>query len=140
MATLTASLAQSTVTPAMVHTGNTLSGRYSGAFSTSGSGILLLAKIPAYAKTAQLVFSMQDEQTTMVANFGIRSGVSTSADVSAFYASATGPNVTRVSKVFDCVANRDETLNESFKYVVATLATGTKAASAVIEYSINLTY
>lgn len=137
MSTLTASLALPTYTPPVVHTGTTVSGKYTGAVSTSASGIVFLAKVPNTAKTVQLVTYHTGPETTMTINYGIRSGATTSTSVSAFVSDAT-INSTRVSNVV--VPVEDSTLGESFKYVTASLQAGTKAASSTIYYTIHCSF
>lgn len=134
MSTLTASLAYSTYSPPGTHTGATINGKYTGAVSTSASGIILLAKVPSKAKTIQMVTYHTGPETTMTMNYGIRSGATTSTSISAFVSDAL-IDTTRVSNVV--VPVEDSTLGESYKYVTGSLQAGTKAASSTIYYQIS---
>jgi len=132
--TATASLALPAITPHRPHTGtHILQGTYDGAgLSASGSGMLLLAKIPPDA----LVTVVEEHSTgaaTQVYNVGIRAeagSLSASALTSLKAGGTAGQSVQHGP--YQCV--REETTNESFKYVTATLQSGTVTASTAIRY------
>lgn len=133
MTTLTASLAQSTVVPLANHGMNILRGQYTGAISTSASGVVLLAKIPVTAKDIQVHSYHTGPETTMTLSIGLRHGSSASAAATAFVSSAL-IGATRVSAVAN--PTWDDAGGETHKYVQATLSAGTKAASSTMYYTI----
>lgn len=128
MATTTASLAYSTVPPLAHHGVNVVNGSMSGLLSASGSGLALLAKIPRGAKNIALTAFHSSGATTQVLNYGLRHGLSASTSFSAFGELADSNGGT----FFVESITMEETVNEAFKYVVASRQSGTATTSLVI--------
>lgn len=138
MTTQTASLALSTVSPPGVHAGtNTLSGKYviASGLSASGNALILLAKIPVNCKDVQMHSYTAQAGTGAAAafNFGVRGGKTTSVSISALGASPAlghylGPPYT---------PGWDDANSEQFKYVTASLESGTASASITLNYAIT---
>jgi len=131
--TRTASLAM--VGPKAVHAGvNAVSGSYTGAgLSASGSGLLLLARIPATCQVIGLLCRISSPATTQTMNFGVRSQDGTSISASLIGAAVAGSNLiaSRVVPV-----NLSANTSEKYKYVTASIDTGTVTASMQINYTI----
>jgi len=133
--TLTASLALSTYTPPANHMGNVLKGQYVGVdVSSSASGLILLAKIPAYAKNVQLIVQHNTASTAWVGDYGILNGVTASASVSAFLGAAAAGSV-HISAPYQ--PTWDDANSEKFKYVTVNHDSGTVTASISIRYQIS---
>lgn len=133
--TLTASLAYSGVQPKGVHTGATLTGKWEGAgLSLSGSGMLLMAKVPYGAKNIMLLEHHElNGAATNVMNFGVRHGASASTSFSALGADLAA--ITNLGKPYTPAF--EGAGGESFKYVVGTHVSGTVTASLNIYYSVT---
>jgi len=133
--TLTASLALATFTPSRVHTGtHVLQGQFTGAglSASASSSWILLAKIPPDC-TVSVVEMHSSAATTQVLNIGIR------AEAGSTLASAIGAiNNTKAAVnlhgPYTCV--REETTNEKYKYVVASLESGSPTASMQMKYQV----
>lgn len=133
MTTLTASLAQANVPVQAVHAGtNVLQGQFVGVLSTSASGFILLAKVPSTA-TVTLIETHISAETAYTLNFGFRNGVTASATHSAFLGSAV-LNVTNMSRLVALTA--EETLNERFKYITASVQAGSRTTSVSLFYTV----
>jgi hypothetical protein len=133
MATVTASLAASGVVPKANHYTNILSGTRSGTLSISGQALLLMAKIPPNVKDLQLTVQHISGATTGVMNYGTR------AQDGSLAASALGSSiasgVTHISPPID--VTWDDAGGETYKYVIASLVSGTVTASLVFNYQIT---
>lgn len=134
--THTASLAQANIIPTANHAGaNILMGTVGPlSLSASGSGMILLAKIPAACRVN--IFEVHTNgATTGTLNVGVRSGISTSLTASALLGSAiAGAEAARMGAPYTTV--RDETNGETYKYVVCTQQAGTVTASFQMNYTI----
>lgn len=138
--TRTASLALASFTPRSYHVGeNVVSGVYDGAgLSASGSGMLLMARIPPSSTITGLDAYISSGATTQTLNFGIRSGVSTSVTASAIGQLAKATTGLAASSLpYACT--RDEANGETYKFVVASLDTGTVTASCKVNFVIRYT-
>jgi hypothetical protein len=141
--TATASLAQSTFTPPAVHTGNTLRGSIIAAPTdlslSAAGGMLLLAKIPVKCKDVQVtIYSAQTGGTGGVAalNLGVRAGETTSNTISALGVSPAlgsyiGPPYT---------PGYSAAQSEKFKYVTASLDSGTASVTMTLNYTISYSF
>ena len=135
--THTASLAQSNYVPLSNIGTNLISGVVGPiTLSASGSGMILLAKIPPNAKVT-ILEAHTSGATTQVLNLGVRSGRNTSLTASALGGTGAAQGAANLSIPYQCV--RDETDGEMFKYVIATLQSGSVTASFQINYQITYT-
>ena len=137
--TITSSLAISTYSPPAVHAGaNSIRGKYvlpTGFSLSSANAMLLLTKIPVNAKDVQIHSYTAQAGTGAVAviNFGVRGGETTSLSVSALGVSPAlghylGPPYT---------PGWDDANGEKYKYVTATLESGTASASITLNFAIT---
>lgn len=132
MTTLTASLAQANV-PVRTDLGMTLlQGEFIGVLSTSASGFILLAKVPSTA-TVTVFEKHLSAETAYTLNIGYRNGVTASATHSAFLGSAV-LNTTHMSQLVRLTS--EETLNERFKYITASVQAGSRTTSISLFYTI----
>jgi hypothetical protein len=134
MATVTASVAANTYVAKGNHVNNIVAGNYAGALSLSGSSRLLMAKVPANAKSVQLIVRHVSGASTGVMNYGIRNGAGDSATVSAL-GSSIASGVTHISPPLDLTW--DDANGERVKYVVASAVSGTVTASLSFSYQVT---
>ena len=131
--TQTASLAQPAIPIKTPVTSNFVMGNWKGTLSASGSGMVFLAKIPPTC-LVNIIERHTSGATACTLNIGIRQGNSTSLTASALVGSSVQAERATLGKVYKCV--REDTTNESYKYVVATLQAGSVTASVEIDYTI----
>jgi len=135
--TVTASLALSTYTPHTPHTGtHVIVGNYDGVgLSASGSGALFLGKIPPNATVTVIEEHTATGAATQVLNIGIRAqGGSVTYSALASIGGGGTSAQSNIHGPYKCT--REDTTNESYKYVVASLQSGTVTASMVMKYTI----
>jgi hypothetical protein len=138
--TQTCSLAQPAAVPLANHTMNILSGSYSGAISTSGSARILMAKIPATATRVQLTTRHTSGATSQVLNFGLKSGTAGSYTDSVSVFGQVADGVTFLSPAVDASTRWNADTGETFKYVIASLQSGSVTASFCLNYQITYTF
>ena len=135
MTTQTASLAQPLV-PVKAQTGlNMVTGQHVGVLSTSASGFILLCKVPA-PSTVILMEHHVSAETTYTLNFGVRSGASTSYAASAFLGTALLNANNQSLPITLEVSAAEESLNERFKYITASVQAGSRTTSVSIYYTV----
>ena len=128
--TATASMPQANIVPVANHGANSIPVNWGpSALSASGSGLVLLAKIPINAKNVQFIGTQAAGATAQVINLGIRHGHSASMTVSAMGNMPT--QLTAVATVPYTPA-WDDAGGERHKYVVASKESGTQTVSVVI--------
>lgn len=134
--TRTASLATSNAPVPGVHTGGVIQGKYEGAgLSASGSALLFLCKIPASCNVS-IVETHVSGSATQVLNVGVRGGNSTSVSVSALMGAAAASAADNANFGGPYTTTWDQTAGETFKYVVASLQSGTVTASMNVYFSV----
>lgn len=138
MATVTCSLAQSGVNPPSHHVGaNVVAGTLVSVVSVTASAIALLCKVPANAIITNFWAYHNNVATTYTMTYGIRSGVTTSHSASALLAAIAKDTGTTAYSTLPLTLSRDETANESFKYVTASAQDGSDTGTTTIRFSVT---
>jgi len=147
MATVTASLAQSTVIPPANHVLNILGGSHEAILSTSAVSRLLMAKIPANAKRVQVLVSGTHGGGTAAGdiNIGIVPGTagSNTLSISAFgsfkpaAAAVDEAAANFLSGTLDMSDRWNQVAGETFKYIVASNASATITTAFSLKWQIT---